>query len=54
MRTDLVVVDMLRDFGDGALGNPAPGDLVGPVASLAGCARGSDELSWSTPTTPTS
>jgi nicotinamidase-related amidase len=35
MRTALVVVDMLNDFVDGALGNPAAKEIIGPIALLA-------------------
>lgn len=44
MRTALVIVDMLNDFVDGALGNPAAAGLVGPIAALAERARGSGGL----------
>jgi len=43
MRTALVVIDMLNDFMDGVLGNPAAKEIVGPIAELAEQARGSDE-----------
>ena len=43
MRTALIVIDMLNDFMDGVLGNPAAEQLVGPIASLAERARGSHE-----------
>ena len=43
MRTALVVIDMLNDFMDGVLGNPAAKQLVGPIASLAERARASRE-----------
>jgi nicotinamidase-related amidase len=43
MRTALIVIDMLNDFMDGVLGNPAAKQLVGPIASLAERARGSHE-----------
>lgn len=39
MRTALVVVDMLNDFVDGVLGNPAAKEIIGPIASLAEQAR---------------
>ena len=39
MRTALMVVDMLNDFVDGVLGNPAAGEIVGPIAELAARAR---------------
>jgi isochorismate hydrolase len=43
MRTALIVIDMLNDFMDGVLGNPAAKHLVGPIASLAERVRGSQE-----------
>jgi nicotinamidase-related amidase len=43
VRTALVVVDMLNDFMDGVLGNPAASGIVGPIAALADGARASDE-----------
>ncbi len=43
MRTALIVIDMLNDFVDGVLGNPAAEQLVGPIASLAERARGSHD-----------
>jgi len=39
MRTALVVVDMLNDFVNGVLGNPAAKEIIGPIASLAEQAR---------------
>lgn len=39
MRTALVIVDMLHDFLDGVLANPAARALVGPIATLAAQAR---------------
>jgi len=39
MRTALMVVDMLNDFVDGVLANPAAGEIVEPIAELAGRAR---------------
>jgi nicotinamidase-related amidase len=41
MRSALVVVDMLNDFLDGALANPAAGGIVEPIQLLAGRARSS-------------
>jgi nicotinamidase-related amidase len=43
MHSALVVVDMLNDFVDGVLGNPAAKEIVGPISSIAGHARTSDE-----------
>jgi hypothetical protein len=43
MRTALVVVDMLNDFVDGVLANPAAKEIIDPVGSLAELARGSDD-----------
>jgi nicotinamidase-related amidase len=43
MRTALVVIDMLNDFMDGVLGNPAAKAIVGPIAQLSERARASDE-----------
>lgn len=43
MRSALVVIDMLNDFMDGALGNPAARGIVGAVARLAARARQSDQ-----------
>ncbi len=43
MHTALVLVDMLNDFVDGVLGNPAAKGIVGPIASFAEQARASDE-----------
>src|ERR1035437_7736092 len=43
MRTALVVVDMLNDFRDGVLGNPAAKEIIGPIASLAEQARVSED-----------
>lgn len=43
MRTAIVVVDMLNDFMDGVLGNPAAKEIVEPIASLIQRARGSEE-----------
>jgi nicotinamidase-related amidase len=40
VRTALVVVDMLNDFVDGVLGNPAAIQIVAPIARLAEQARG--------------
>ena len=39
MRTAVVVVDMLNDFLDGVLANPAAKEIIGPIASLAERAR---------------
>ena len=43
MHSALVVLDMLNDFVDGVLGNPAAKEIVGPISSIAGHARTSDE-----------
>lgn len=43
MTTALVIVDMLKDFYDGTLANPAAKDIVGPIGSLATAARGADD-----------
>ncbi|MGA2303257.1 MAG: isochorismatase family cysteine hydrolase [Acidimicrobiales bacterium] len=43
MRTALVVVDMLNDFVDGVLGNPAAKEIIGPIASLAEQARANED-----------
>jgi nicotinamidase-related amidase len=39
MQTALVIVDMLNDFVDGILANPAAKSIVGPISSLAERAR---------------
>jgi nicotinamidase-related amidase len=43
MRTALVVVDMLEDFVDGVLANPAAKSIISPIACLAELARNSHE-----------
>ncbi len=43
MRTALVVVDMLNDFTDGVLANPAAKEIVGSISQLVDRARRSDE-----------
>lgn len=43
MRTGLLVIDMVNDFMDGVLGNPAAKEIVGPIAQLAERARQDDE-----------
>jgi len=43
MRTALIVVDMLNDFVDGALANPAATKIVEPIAALADRARSDDD-----------
>ena len=39
MSTALLVVDMLNDFVDGVLGNPAAREIVEPIARAVGVAR---------------
>jgi len=43
MRSALVVVDMLDDFVDGVLANPAAHDIVAPIRGLATRARSTAE-----------
>jgi nicotinamidase-related amidase len=43
MKTGLVVIDMLNDFHDGVLGNPAAAGIVEPIKSLIESARSSEE-----------
>ncbi|HUZ20265.1 MAG TPA: isochorismatase family cysteine hydrolase [Acidimicrobiales bacterium] len=43
MLTGLVVVDMLNDFVDGVLANPAAKEIVGPIAALIARARTSQD-----------
>ena len=43
MRTALIVVDMLNDFVEGRLANPAAKTIIGPIASLAERARAEKE-----------
>ncbi len=43
MKTGLVVIDMLNDFHDGVIGNPAAVDIVDPIKSLIEAARSSEE-----------
>lgn len=43
MKTGLVVVDMLNDFVDGVLANPAAAGIIEPVKSLVEAARGRDD-----------
>ena len=43
MRTGLVVIDMLNDFQDGALANPAAEDIVGPLKKLIKAARANND-----------
>ncbi len=43
MRTALVIVDMVNDFVDGVLANPAAKDIVGPIAFLAERARARED-----------
>ena len=42
MRTGLLVIDMVNDFMDGVLGNPAAKKIVDPIAQLAARARQDD------------
>ena len=44
MKTGLVVIDMLNDFQDGALANPAAEDIVGPLKKLIKAARANKRL----------
>ena len=43
MATALLVLDMLHDFTAGKLANPAAGQIVEPIAALAGAARQRDD-----------
>lgn len=43
MRTALLIVDMLNDFVDGVLANPAAKALTGPIGALAEQARAADD-----------
>ena len=43
MKTGLVVIDMLNDFVDGVLANPAAAGIIGPVKSLIEAARSRDD-----------
>lgn len=43
MRSALVVIDMLNDFLDGVLANPAAKGIVAPIGRLAEDVRGSDD-----------
>ncbi len=43
MRSALIVVDMLNDFMDGVLGNPAAKGIIDPIAQIVERARASDE-----------
>lgn len=43
MRSALVVVDMVNDFMDGVLGNPAAHEIVEPIVRLVGRARETDD-----------
>lgn len=42
-RSAVVVVDMLDDFVDGSLANPAARAIIDPIAALAGRARARDD-----------
>lgn len=43
MKTGLVVIDMLNDFQDGVLANPAADEIVAPLTRLVEAARASDD-----------
>jgi nicotinamidase-related amidase len=43
MKTALVILDMLNDFVDGTLANPAAKLIIDPIASLAEVARANDD-----------
>jgi nicotinamidase-related amidase len=43
VKTALVIVDMLRDFVDGRLANPAASPTIERIATLAEAARGRDD-----------
>ena len=43
MKTGLVVIDMLNDFVDGVLANPAAAGIMEPVTSLVEAARARDD-----------
>jgi nicotinamidase-related amidase len=43
MKTGLVVIDMLKDFHDGVIGNPAAAGIIEPIKSLIEAARNSKE-----------
>ena len=43
MKTGLVVIDMLNDFVDGVLANPAAAGIIGPVKSRVEAARSRDD-----------
>lgn len=43
MKTGLVVIDMLNDFQDGCLGNPAATEIVEPLKKLITAARANDD-----------
>lgn len=43
MKTGLVVIDMLNDFVDGCLANPAAAGIIGPVKSLVDAARARED-----------
>lgn len=43
MKTGLVVVDMLNDFHDGTLGNPAAAGIVEPIKKLIEAARADED-----------
>jgi nicotinamidase-related amidase len=43
MKTAVVILDMLNDFVDGTLANPAAKRIVDPIGALAGAARERDD-----------
>lgn len=43
MKTGLVVIDMLNDFVDGVIANPAAAGIMEPIKSLVEAARASEE-----------
>lgn len=43
MKTGLVIIDMLNDFQDGVLANPAADEIVGPLKTLIEAARANDD-----------
>lgn len=43
MKTGLVIIDMLNDFQDGVLANPAADEIVAPLKRLVEAARANDD-----------